>query len=100
MLGRDYSDNWFYLGHANATFFITLPVVALLFIYSYHFNKGLDDDKGKQTAFLEIAIFPGAGAKNPFLFFCCPSAFLYIGSWKQGITLFLCNKNQTDRIQS
>ena len=41
VLGRDYSDNWFYLGHANATFFITLPVVALLFIYSYHFNKGL-----------------------------------------------------------
>lgn len=41
VLGRSYSDNWFYLGHANATFFVTLPVIALLFVYAYHYNKRL-----------------------------------------------------------
>lgn len=38
VLGRSYSDNWFYLGHANASFFIIFPVIVVMFVYAYQFN--------------------------------------------------------------
>ncbi len=38
-LGRSYSDNWFFLGHANAAFFVVYPMIVMLFIYAYQFNR-------------------------------------------------------------
>ena len=40
-LGRAYSDNWFFLGHANASFFVLYPVIVLLFIYAYQYDRRL-----------------------------------------------------------
>lgn len=40
-LGRAYSDNWFFLSHANAAFYIFFPVIIALFVYAYTYEKKL-----------------------------------------------------------
>ena len=51
---KDYSENWYLLTHANASYFIILAVVAVLFFYAYAYQKKL---KLFAWAYLLFAIY-------------------------------------------
>lgn len=40
-MGKSYSENWYLLTHANASYFIIMAVMAVLFFYAYVYNKKL-----------------------------------------------------------
>lgn len=93
-LGRSYSDNWFFLGHANAAFFIVYPMIVMLFVYAYHFNRRMVKAAYAFLAFTLYCFFVQwtlAGLLGCLAF----SAFLFLdwlpAAYTTGITKKLLN---------